>query len=93
MGISLNIIKDQSLTLSVEEWLKTNEPHKLKMGESLGELRPTSPRSEKTVHENISKEKEREDKIIKRKAIAAEKKLKEAKAREVLLQKRLAEQQ
>ena len=93
MGISLNIIKDQSLTLSVEEWLKTNEPHKLKMGESLGELRPTAPRSEKTVHENISKEKEREDKIMKRKAIAAEKKLKETKAREALLQKRLVEQQ
>lgn len=66
MGISLNIIKDQSLTLSVEEWLKTNEPHKLKMGESLGEVKQRLGSSTKTVEENVANEKERERRIIKK---------------------------
>lgn len=64
MSISLNTVKDQSLSSEVEAWLANNKPQVLKMGESLGEIRYThTGASNKSVQENVRTEKEREKKI------------------------------
>lgn len=64
MSISLNIIKDQSLSSEVEAWLANNKPQVLKMGESLGEIRYTrTGASNRSVEENVRTEKEREKKV------------------------------
>ena len=66
MGISLNIIKDQSLSVDVEAWLSVNKPKVFKMGEMKDNSKHFQRigSSNKTVHENIALEKENEIKII-----------------------------
>lgn len=76
MSISLNTVKDQSLSSEVEAWLANNKPQVLKMGESLGEIRyrSTGP-SKKSVEENVKAQKIK-DKLPKPKTQPKPKKVK-----------------
>lgn len=89
--ISLNPIKDQSLSIEVEAWLKNNEAQKLKMGESLGQVdfNRKGP-STRTVEENVKTEKERERKLIDRQRA---KKQDATESHRIALEQRLIKQQ
>lgn len=92
MAITLNIIKDQSLSDQVNAWLANNKATHFKMGE-VHEVRLIRTGSSKhTVQENVATEKEREAKKIEAQEKARLKKQQATDAYKIVLEQRLANQ-
>ena len=93
MAITLNIIKDQSLSEQVNAWLANNKATQFKIGH-VHEVKfiRTGP-SKKTVQENVATEKEREAKKIEAQEKARLKEQQAAEALRIVLEQRLSNQQ
>ena len=93
MAITLNIIKDQSLSDQVNAWLANNKATQFKIGE-VHEVKFIRTGSSKlTVQENVATEKTREAKKIEEQEKARLKKQQAVEALKIILEQRLANQQ
>ena len=93
MAVTLNIIKDQSLSDQVNAWLANNKATKFKIGEVHEVKLIRTGSSKKTVQENVATEKTREAKKIEAQEKAMLKKQQAVEALKIVLEQRLSNQQ